>query len=475
MFVPLEVVDEISRYMRNRDLISMSLVCKHWHPTCTRHLSMHLVLSPMDLYDQDFQPYLDNFDGHEHHSDDDESDLDGDIEHHSDVPPHPSYVNSVEIKLDLAEVDEMDLDTDFADFYALLDHVNHIRRLELHILMQPYQKDTLIAVCREICVRLTNVKHLKLSCNVMREDDDYYDDYCHSKKVDPAIFERIMVNFRLISLTFEYDHPFNGIAMLAAQTATLVELDLPSPVLVHRTSGFRMVCFPRVKKLTLRPAGETLRDECVLDFGKVFPSLESLRMRTENLFGYDGEELGKILCMAGTSPRLKHLTLETSSNILVFPGALSITFQHLETLALHTNLYEEHLRLVASMHWPSLISLRYKSKSIYPTVMPHLLERTPRLKWLTASIGPDKEFLSGLVEMFGQNEWPNLEGVCILRFTFDNRDTLPKQVPTMQTACPNATFHLAHTISNSPYNPTYFHGVNVSPDRNRLCIKCRSK
>jgi hypothetical protein len=258
MFIPLEIVDKMCAYMENDDLISMALVCKHWNPTCTRHLSAHLVMDTLDSFEDELWPYLDNFNGDERH-------------YH--VPPHPSHIKSVEIRLDLDEEAEMTTDEEFAPFFELLEHLDHVRRLNLYITMSTSQLGMLDAACQEICALLPNIKHLKLSCTLSIEVKVGDDGEWAFEMPDASFFERITSNYQLKTLTLEYDYPFDGTVLLKAQAATLVELDLPFHVLVDRTKGFRVKLFPHVKKLTMR-SSEPMRGGRVLSFAASFPSVE---------------------------------------------------------------------------------------------------------------------------------------------------------------------------------------------------------
>jgi hypothetical protein len=88
----------------------------------------------------------------------------------------------------------------------------------------------------------------------------------------------------LTSLILDHTDGFEEKAMLVAQAATLVELDLLFPIVVlivtDSTGGFHVPSFPCLKRLTLRSVGQPIEDGHVLDFTTTFPALESLSMDT---------------------------------------------------------------------------------------------------------------------------------------------------------------------------------------------------
>jgi hypothetical protein len=230
----------------------------------------------------------------------------------------------------------------------------------------------------------------------------------------------------------------------STRKSTLVELVLPFPVITNPKCGFRVACFLHLKRLTLHAIDEpdsVTRDGLLLDFGTTFPALQCLSMNTSNLHEYGGEELGNALQISSTACGLKRLTLATSPHLKVLASTVPIKFSHVDSLALHSHmLKEEHLQLLASIQWPSLTSISYKSDNIYPRSVPRLLDHAPKLRWLTVSIGPAKEFVSDLPKMVSRAVWPNLRSVCIEHEC--KKWMFPKQVPIMQRACPNATIHL---------------------------------
>jgi hypothetical protein len=449
--------------MPNPDLISMALVCRDWHQTCVRHLSAQLNLNMWGTFHDECQHYLDSFHGRGHHP---------------NVPKHPHHVKSIDIMLDLTTVTETTVGADFDAMYVLLDCLRHVRRLEVYAFLSVDQLGVLGMLYRDVCARLPNIKHLKLSWDwVIGVSDDW-----SSVELYQAILERMIGSYQLTNLALLAANLSDGATILNGQVSTLTELHIPLCLVANPTSGFLVACFPRVKRLKLRsldvsedaqdaPTG----DGQVLQFGATFPTLDYLYMDTADLSEYGGEELGNALQIANTNPCLKHLTLVTSPRFKVLPGALSITFDHLETLMLLSDGFgEEHLQLVASMQWPALKSLSYWCDGVYPSVVPHLLAQAPKLKWFVAAITSDPDFFPGLAEMFGQTEWPNLQGVCIANANWDKEDTPPGQVPTVQKACPNATIHVT-LKKGDELDSRLFYGVDLSPQCNRECYKCIRK
>jgi hypothetical protein len=192
------------------------------------------------------------------------------------------------------------------------------------------------------------------------------------------------------------------------------------------------------------------------------------------VFSISGEELGTIIQIASTSPRLKYLKLNISRYHKALVSMPSITFQHLQSLELVSDLFEEeHLRLLASVLWPSLMSLRYSSQQIYPSVVPCLLENTPKLKWFSVRVRTYPEFLRNMAKMFDQTEWPKLKGVCIVKWN-GRTGSPPDHVPAVQKTCPNAAIHV--TFSNSKkIDSNLFYGANLSPTCGWKCYKCVTK
>jgi hypothetical protein len=154
MFVPLEVVNQMCAYMPNPDLVNMARVCRHWNPTCVRHVSTQLHIRTVQSYRLHLQEYLDSFDGHGQHY---------------DIPTRPAYIKSLIINLDVRRAFTLD----YSILYALLDHLSHVRRLELGAILSTNQLDELEMVCTNIHARLPNIKHLILHSSYMHS---YYDD-----------------------------------------------------------------------------------------------------------------------------------------------------------------------------------------------------------------------------------------------------------------------------------------------------------
>jgi hypothetical protein len=275
MFVPLEVVDEISRYMRNRDLISMSLVCKHWHPTCTRHLSAQLEVDTLRSFHQKCLHYLDNFRGHGLYT---------------RLPQRPEHIKSIKIKLDLNRAALTSTVLTFTALNPLLDHLGHVRHLKLHTRLTRDQMEMFETLCRDIHERLPNVKHLDLSCWWFSGKNDE----CLADEMEQTLFKWMMGSRPLTSLTLEYGYPFDQpAAILASQAPTLVNLDVSFPVLAITKGGSGLGSFPCLKKLRVRIIGDEddannffddpEEEQHVVDFGTAFPALEDLHMQTATL------------------------------------------------------------------------------------------------------------------------------------------------------------------------------------------------
>jgi hypothetical protein len=115
--------------------------------------------------------------------------------------------------------------------------------------------------------------------------------------------------------------------------------------------------------------------------------------------------------------------------------------------------------------------IQYWSHEFYPDVMFQLLEHTPRLARLTIHICSNQRFFPGLVGMFGQVVWPNLQGVCIRNEKMFNTSPLADRMPTVQLACPNASIHLKFK-KGKKVNSRLFYGVNLPSQCDRVCYKC---
>jgi hypothetical protein len=413
------------------------------------HVSTHLDIDATKSFYLKLQRHLDNFNGRAHHP---------------RIPTRPTHIKSIQINLDLHKA--LDLTT----VYALLDHLQHVRCLELHATLSTDQLDLLERVCQDIHVRLPNVMQLALHSEWIIGDD------WPSEELDAMVYKHMIGDRRLTSLDLWHAEPLDGAIILDAQAPTLVELDISFPVLVNLTSGFRVASFPRLKRLLLHStATPTVVPDLVvgghmLDFGKSFPSLEYLYMATVFLGQFGGEELGRILYMTSTCPHLKHLRLDMSPSLTARSSIPSIAFNSLETLVLSGPLFkEEHLLLLAAVQWPSLMSIRYGSDGIYPDVISCLLVQAPRLKWLTARIHSNQEFFPGLLEMFGEREWPNLLGVCVYNQNAHMKGSFPDYVQVMKKACPNATIHLKFKRG---IESRLFYGVHLPPQCGWGCYKC---
>jgi hypothetical protein len=348
--------------------------------------------------------------------------------------------------------------------------------LDLLVAVHPYQLSMLATVCQEIRARLPRVQQL-----VLRSWMEKY------REIRPAqeyamVYAHMIGSYHLKKLTLYHDDPFVGTAILSTQASTLVELDLPLPILANSNSGFRMTCFPYVKKLSVRSAGMVhnlpdapMGDRCVLYLGTTLPALESLSMDTDDLCAYGGEELAIILCMASTNLQLKYLELNTTRRLTALPSIPPITFTHLETLALHSLAFKkQHLHLLASVQWPALVSLTYQSKKIYPQLAVHMLEHAPKLKWLRIRIDSSQGFFTNLMYVFGHSIWPNLQGVCICNWNVHTDGILVDQLPVLQQACPNASIHLKFK-KGKEYDSILVYGIQLSPQCNRTCYKCVAK
>jgi hypothetical protein len=291
-----------------------------------------------------------------------------------------------------------------------------------------------------------------------------------------TIFERIITSYQLTNLALLDGSLSNGAVILNTQTSTLVELHVLFCLVANAASGFCVNSLPHIKRLKLRSLddspGGPVGDGQVLQFRTIFPSLETLYMDTGDLCQFGGEELGNALQIASTSPRLKHLTLVTSPHFKALPRALPITFNHLQTLVLLSDLFgEDHLRLVASVKWPSLTSLAYWCDGVYPTVFSRFLEHAPRLERLVAAIGSDSDFLHDLAAMSGQKVRPHLQSLCICNVDWDRDGAPPAQIPAMQKACPNATIHVTLKKEDA-YNSRLLYGVHLSPQCGWGCYRC---
>jgi hypothetical protein len=457
MFVPLELVNEMCTYMRNGDLISMARVCRNWHPTCVRHLFAQLRLSTGESSAQKLQSCLDNFNGHGQHF---------------HVPPRPNLVNAVAIDLNLTPSLTTSIAANFNTLYAVLDQLQHVRHLELLMFLSQDQQDALYmveTVCGNIHAQLPRVEQLTLSCEWTLEVDIDWP----TEELEAAVFERMISSYRLTTLTLYLAYAFDGTALLSAQISTLMELRMPLCILAELASGSYAPPSSRLERLNLRPVGISIGDGCLLYFEVAFPTLETLYLETGDLSWYGGEDFGNILYMVSKFRHLKHLELDTSEHLKVQPRVWPITFSHLETLVLvNQELNRKHLRLLASLHWPALTSIRYKIYGIYPSIISRLLSRAPRLEWFTAHIQYDPDFSSGLGEMFRKTEWPNLLGVCMLDLGGHKESILPEHVLAVQRACPNAVTH--YKFRNGD-DSILIYGVHLSPGCNRPCINCRDK
>jgi hypothetical protein len=221
--------------------------------------------------------------------------------------------------------------------------------------------------------------------------------------------------------------------------------------------------------------GMPIGDGRVLDLGATFPSLQFLYMDTVALREYGDEELGNILQIANTSPHLKYLELDTSTDLKALVSILPITFHHLETLVLHSRLFEEaHLQLLAAVKWPSLTTLLYWSDEVYSTIVPTLLKNAPRLRRFTARMYSSQGFFSSLVEAFGEKEWSNLQCVCIVNWNGRHASVVPDYMSALQKACPNASIHV--TLKKGiRYEATLAYGAHLPPQCNWTCYRCTIK
>jgi hypothetical protein len=323
-------------------------------------------------------------------------------------------------------------------------------------------------VCRDIRARLSNVRHLVLTVSLLGTTSLAVQHYSMA-------YKHILGSYQLASLTTRFTEPFDATAMLETQVSTLVELDTLLLIVADPATGFRVASFPRLKRLKLH---STRRPEvssgvgCVLDFGKAFPLLESLDMYTEELCHFGGEDLGSILHITSTCTRLQSLKLSTSQELTAIPSTLPIVFNHLESLELWSHvLKEEHMRLLAAVHWPSLTLIHYWSERIYPRIVPQFLNHTPKLEWLTICIRSYVEFFPDVAKMFGQTPWPNLQGVCIDNWSRHTSSRGFDQVKVMKKACPNALIHLKFTTDDED-DGVAMHGVNLPRPRGFRCDKC---
>jgi hypothetical protein len=147
----------------------------------------------------------------------------------------------------------------------------------------------------------------------------------------------------------------------------------------------------------------------------------------------------------------------------------------LETLALHPQLFNEaHLSMLASMQWPLLTSLFYQSDGVYPHVALRLLKNAPRLKWLKVRVAPNRKPFDDLAAMFGQSEWPNLQGVCIVNRNGHKVSTILDQLTAVQRACPNASIHITLMLGFS-FDSILVDGIHLPPQCSKECFKCLIK
>jgi hypothetical protein len=318
-----------------------------------RHISTELLVRTRESFKPRLQRQLDNFTGHNQYR---------------HIPSRPDQFSSVKMEIFWVVAS--------AKLYELLDHLNHVNRLELELRVTSDQMDALGKMFQDIRMHLPNIKHLAISAT-LREDNDNGNDSEDSEtwQVDQhyaSIYKHIMENYQLTTLKLLDDELWDETVRLDAQALTLVELEVPFLVPVNTKIGFHL-SFPHVKQLMLHSinvyrmfgmrtgAGRAH----VLDFGKAFPLLEHLDMSNSDVFSISSEELGTIIQIASTSPRLKYLKLNISRYHKALVSMPSITFQHLQSLELVSDLFEEeHLRLLASVLWPSLMSLRYSSQQI---------------------------------------------------------------------------------------------------------------
>jgi hypothetical protein len=227
MFVPLELVNEMRVYMGNDDLISMSLACRDWNPTCARHLSVELEIDTFGSFGQGLQDYLDNFDG---------------CAQHPDLPTDPNHITSIRINMILyAKTNKA---ADFATMYALLGHLSHVHCLKLHAELYEEQLSKLKKVCRNIHARLLNIKHLTLSTEWIFDDDED----APSEGLYQIACKHIVGNYKLTNLLLWYGDWFDATTVLNAQASTLVELEVPFLIVAQPTSGLHLTTFPRLKK-----------------------------------------------------------------------------------------------------------------------------------------------------------------------------------------------------------------------------------
>jgi hypothetical protein len=448
-------------YLPNSDLINMSLVCRDWNPTCTQHLSTELWIRTAEFFHPILQQYLDNFEGRGQHP---------------HFPTRPNSVKSVSINFDFDTDEEMNMTTDFAILYAVLDHVQHVRRLELHVKLYQMHLDALATVCRDISTHLPNVKHLTLLASLLDDDSDgSYEFDGPTAEQNQEIYACMISGFKVMSLELWDDYPFDGTAVLRTQASTLAVLDLPFPILVTPTTGFCAAVFPHLKRLKLHSLSTHAQDSMghgkVWHFGTAFPALEYLDMNTDDLYQFAKGGFSNVLYMASSCPRLKYLVLTMPRRLQTHSSTLSITFTHLETLVLHGGLFESHLQLLASIQWPSMTSIQYGSDQVFPNAMLHLLNHAPKLKWFSLHVRSNYALISESERAFDQTEWPNLQGVCIWNENATKYDMFPHHIPAMQKACPNATIHLKFKRGNE-YDSRLFYGVYLPPQCGWGCHKC---
>jgi hypothetical protein len=143
----------------------------------------------------------------------------------------------------------------------------------------------------------------------------------------------------------------------------------------------------------------------------------------------------------------------------------------METLFLFsmTGLKVEHLRLLASVQWPSLTSLQYWSNGAHSPIVSRLVKHAPKLKKFLVHICSGRGNFASLAKIFGQSEWPNLQEVCFENVQMGGASS--KQVPAMQKACPNAVIDL-FVWNGEDYDSKHFYGLNVSPKCGEACSEC---
>jgi hypothetical protein len=167
MFIAAELLDAVCTYMENSDLLSMTLVCRDWSQTCTRHLSTHLIITVWKSFYPTLQ--LANFNNRSRRL---------------SMPTRLIHVKSVMIDLNSIVSSALDFD----ELYELLDGLGHLRRLELAIVSQD-RLDVFTTAFQDIRARLPRVKHLALY--IALPDAQLY----------PTVYKHITDNYQLASLT----------------------------------------------------------------------------------------------------------------------------------------------------------------------------------------------------------------------------------------------------------------------------------